>query len=427
MSEPGTAPGRDALLATKLHVPRLPPGFVARTRLTARLDEGLAGRMILVSAPAGFGKTALLAAWASGGPRPVAWQSLDEGDNDPARFWRHVAAALERARPGVSGRVGPLLGPPPPQSFDGVVIALLNELAERPAAKQALLVLDDYHLIGAPQVHAAVQFLVDHLPPGLRLVLVTRSDPPLRLGRLRARGELTDLRAAELRFTETEAAELLRATPAAGDLTGSSIETLTAKTEGWAAGLRLAGLSLQSHDDAEAFVAAFSGSHRYVLDYLAEEVLDSQDPRVRTFLLETSVLGRLSGDLCDAVTGRAGGQAMLERIERAGLFLLPLDEVRGWWRYHRLFADLLQARLAAEQPDRVPALHRAAATWHAEHGLADDAIRHALAAGELNQAADLVERHFDAVYFTGENATVQRWLSALPADLAPSRPRRVRW
>ena len=420
-----TAPGRDALLATKLHVPRLPPGFVARTRLTARLDEGLAGRMIQVCAPAGFGKTALLAAWASAGPRPVAWLSLDEGDNDPARFWRHVAAALERARPGVSGRVGPLLGPPPPQSFEGVVTALLNELTERPAAEQALLVLDDYHLIGAPRVHAAVQFLLDHLPPGLRLVLATRSDPPLRLGRLRARAKLTELRAADLRFTGQEAAALLRgaAGPAAPGLTGAAIEALTAKTEGWAAGLQLAGLSLRAHDDADAFVAAFSGTHRYVLDYLAEEALDRQDPQIRVFLLETSVLGRLSGDLCDAVTGRAGGQAMLERIERAGLFLLPLDEVRGWWRYHRLFADLLQARLAAEQPDRVPALHRAAAAWHAERGAADEAVRHALAAGELHQAADLVERHFDAVYFTGENATVQRWLSALPADLARSRPR----
>src|SRR6516164_3404584 len=422
MSEPGTAPGRDALLATKLHVPRLPPGFVVRPRLTARLDEGLAGRTILVCAPAGFGKTALLAAWASGGPRPVAWLSLDEGDNDPARFWRHVAAALERARPGIGGRVGPLLGPPPPQSFEGLVTALLNELAERPA-QQALLVLDDYHLIGAPQVHAAVQFLLDHLPPPLRLVLATRSDPPLRLGRLRARGELTELRAADLRFTEAEAAELLRATPAARDLTGAAIEALTAKTEGWAAGLHLAGLSLQAHDDADAFVAAFSGSHRYVLDYLAEEVLDSQDPQVRTFLLETSVLVRLSGDLCDAVTGRAGGQAMLERIERAGLFLVPLDEVRGWWRYHHLFADLLQARLAAEQPERVPALHRAAAAWHAERGLADDAIRHALAAGDPAWAARLIERNFDAVFLQGERATIRRWLAVLPAELTRSRPR----
>jgi LuxR family maltose regulon positive regulatory protein len=428
MSEPGAVPGRDALLATKLYVPRGPAGFVARPRLTVPLGDGLTGRLVLVCAPAGFGKTALLAAWASGGPRPVAWLSLDEGDNDPARFWRHVAAALDRVRPGVSGRVGPLLGPPPPQSFEGVVTALLNELAERPAAEQPLLVLDDYHLIAAPRVHAAVQFLLDHLPPGLRLVLATRSDPPLRLGRLRARGELTELRAADLRFTETEAAALLRGTPAGRGLTGAAVEALTAKTEGWAAGLTLAGLALaglspQSRDDTGAFVAAFSGSHRYVLDYLAEEVLDRQDPQVRTFLLETSVLGRLTADLCDAVTGQAGGQAMLERIERAGLFLLPLDEVRGWWRYHHLFADLLQARLAAERPDRIPALHRAAAAWHAEHGLADDAVRHALAAGELTQAADLAERHFDAVYFTGESATLQRWLSALPGGLTRSRPR----
>ena len=427
MTEPGDTLPRDALLATKLHLPRLPPGFVARPRLTARLDEGRARPLVLVCAPAGFGKTALLAAWASGGPRPVAWLSLDEGDNDPARFWRHVAAALDRARPGISARVGPLLGPAPPRSFEGVVTALVNELADRLAAEQALLVLDDYHLVAAQHVHKSVQFLLDHLPPGLRLVLAARSDPPLRLGRLRARGELTELRAADLRFTEAEAAVLLRgaAGPAAPGLTGTAIEALTAKTEGWAAGLHLAGLSLQSQDDADAFVAAFSGSHRYVLDYLAEEVLDGQDPHVRAFLLETSVLDRLTGDLCDAVTGRSGGQAMLERIERAGLFLLPLDEVRGWWRYHRLFSGLLQARLAAGQPERVPALHRAAAAWYAERGLADDAVRHALAAGEPAQAAELVERHFDAVYFTGENATVRRWLSALPADLARARPRLV--
>src|SRR5262245_43866360 len=416
---------RNALLATKLHVPRAQPGFVNRPRLTARLDEGLTGRLILVCAPAGYGKTELLAAWAAGGLGPVAWLSLDEGDNDPARFWRHVAAALERACPGISSRAGPLLGPPPPQSYEGVLTALVNELAHSPAAGQALLVLDDYHLISAQPVHAAVRFLIDHLPPGLRVVLATRSDPPLRLGRLRARGELTELRAGDLRFTEGEAAVLLRgaAGPAAPILTGAAIEALATRTEGWAAGLYLAGLSLQSQDDPDAFVAAFSGSHRYVLHYLAEEVLDRQDAQVRAFLLETSVLDRLSGDLCDAVTGRSGGQAMLERIERAGLFLLPLDEVGGWWRYHHLFADLLQARLRAEQPGRAVALHKAAAAWHAERGLADDAVQHAIAANEPEQAAELVERHFDAVYFTGENATLQRWLSSLPGQAAGSRPR----
>src|SRR5215475_6136184 len=424
MTEPGNARERDVLLAAKLHVPRPPPGFVARPQLAGRLDAGLSGRLILVCAPAGSGKTALLAAWASGGQWPVAWLSLDEGDNDPARFWRHVAAALERSRPGISGRIGPLLGSAP-QSFEGVVTALVNELADRPPAGRALLVLDDYHLIGAQQVHASVQFLLGHLPPGLHLVLATRSDPPLRLSRLRARGEFTELRAGDLRFTEAEAAALLRgaAGAAAPGLTGAAVEALTAKTEGWAAGLRLAGLSLQSQSDPAAFVAAFSGSHRYVLDYLAEEVLDRQDPRVREFLLETSVLDRLSGDLCDAVTGGSGGQAMLERIERAGLFLLPLDEVGGWWRYHHLFAGLLQGRLRAGQPGRAQALHRAAAAWHAQRGLADDAIRHAVAAGEPALAADLVEQHFDTAYFTGENATLQRWLSSLPAEGARPRPR----
>ncbi|HEX6451296.1 MAG TPA: LuxR C-terminal-related transcriptional regulator [Trebonia sp.] len=422
VSGSGQDSGPDVLLATKLHVPRPQPGFVARPRLTRRLDEGLAGRLILVCAPAGSGKTSLLAAWASGGTGPVAWLSLDEGDNDPARFWRHVAAALERVSPGIGGRAGPLLGPPPPRSFEGVVTALINELAGQPAAGQALLVLDDYHLVSSQPVHASVTFLLEHLPPGLRVVLATRSDPPLRLAWLRARRELTELRAEDLRFTPEEAAGLLRGTAAPG-LTGAAIEALTVKTEGWAAGLQLAGLSLQAHDDPEAFVAAFSGSHRFVLDYLAEEVLDRQDAEVRQFLLETSVLDRLTGDLCDAVTGRAGGQAMLERIERAGLFLVPLDEVRGWWRYHRLFADLLRARLQAGQPGQVAELHRRAAAWHAERGLADDAVRHAVAAGEHERAAGLIEQHFDAVYFTGENATLQQWLSALPADLARSRPR----
>src|SRR5215471_8690859 len=424
MSERGTARERDVLLATKLYVPHPPPGGAARPRLAAQLDEGRSRRMTLVCAPAGSGKTALLAAWASGGQWPVAWLSLDEGDNDPVRFWRYVGAALERARPGISGRIGPLLGSAP-RSFEGVVAVLVNELADRPAAGHSLLVLDDYHLIGARQVHAAVQFLLDHLPPGLRLVLAARSDPPLRLSRLRARGELAELRAGDLRFTEAEAAALLRsaAGAAAPGLTGSAIEALTAKTEGWAAGLRLAGLSLQSQSDADAFVAAFSGSHRYVLDYLAEEVLDTQDPRVREFLLETSVLDRLSGDLCDAVTGGSGGQAMLERIERAGLFLLPLDEVRSWWRYHHLFADLLQARLLAGQPGRAQALHRAAAAWHARRGLPDDAMRHAVAAGDYEQAADLAEQYFDALYYTGERATLQRWLSGLPDQAAGSRPR----
>jgi len=268
--------------------------------------------------------------------------------------------------------------------------------------------------------------LLEHRPPGLRLVLASRSDPPLALARLRGRGQLTELRAAELRFTADEAAALLRqgaAGPGAA-LPETAVAALAARTEGWAAGLQLAVLSLRGQPDAAGFVAAFTGSHRYVLDFLAEEVLEQQSDQVRTFLLETSVLERLSGELCDTVTGRTGSQALLEQVERAGLFLMPLDEVRGWWRYHHLFADLLRARLQAEQPGRAVLLHRNAAAWYAERGLADDAIRHAVAAGEMTWAARLIEQDFDMVYnVRGEGATIQRWFSALPADLVQSRPR----
>jgi LuxR family transcriptional regulator, maltose regulon positive regulatory protein len=414
--------GQNVLLATKLHVPRPPPGFVPRRRLVEALGEGLARGRVLVCAPAGSGKTALLADWARHGGRPVAWLSLDAGDNDPTRFWRHLVAAVGRARPGASGLAAPLLGTPASPSPEGLVTALINELADQPSDDEAVLVLDDYHLIDSQPVHGSVLFLVEHLPPGLRMVLSSRADPPLPLARLRARGQLAELRAADLRFTADEAAALLR--EAIGtDLPGQAVAALTARTEGWAAGLQLAGLSLRGQQDKAGFVAAFSGSHRYVLDYLTDEVLERQDEQVRGFLLETSVLERLTGELCEAVTGRADSQAMLEQVERAGLFLVPLDEVRGWWRYHHLFADLLRARLPQQQPGRVMELHRAAAGWHEEHGLADDALRHAAAAGETAWAARLIERYFDATYLQGQRATIQRWLATLPAELVSSRPR----
>ena len=392
--------------------------MVPRSRLTARLEGGLARGLVLVCGPAGYGKTVLLADWARRGELPAAWLSLDAGDNDPARFWHHAVAALDRARPGTGERVAPLLGPPAPSSFQGLVTALINDLA----ADQALLVLDDYHLIGAPQVHESLAFLVEHRPAGITVVLASRSDPPLPLARLRARGQLTEIREAELRFTPAEAAELLQ--HAASGLPDASVAALAARTEGWAAGLQLAALSLRGQHDAAAFVAAFTGSHRYVLDYLAEEVLERQDEQLRTFLLETSVLDRLSGPLCDAVTGRGGSQALLEEAERAGLFLIPLDELRGWWRYHHLFADLLRARLQQEQPGRTAQLHRNAAAWCQEHGLADDAIGHAAAAGETAWAARIIEQHFDLVHrIRGEAATIDRWLSVLPAEVVRSRPR----
>jgi LuxR family maltose regulon positive regulatory protein len=409
---------QDVLLATKLHVPRPQPGFVPRGRLVEALGEGLARGRVLVCAPAGFGKTALLADWARSGGRPVAWLGLDGGDSDPARFWRYVVAALDRARPGLAGRVGPL----PPGSVEGLVTALVNELAAGPGPDEVLLVLDDYHLVDSGPVHESVAFLLENLPPGLAVVMSGRADPPLPLARLRARGQLAELRAADLRFTPGEAAALLGVAAGPG-VPGTAVAALVARTEGWAAGLQLAGLSLRGRTDVAGFVAAFSGSHRFVLDYLADEVLDGQPGPVRAFLLETSVLERLTGELCDAVTGCVGGQAMLEQVERAGLFVVPLDEVRGWWRYHHLFADLLRARLQAEQPGRALALHRAAAAWCEEHDLADDAVRHALAAGDTAWAARLVERHVETLLGRSEGVTLRRWLSSLPAESVVNRPR----
>jgi len=410
------------LLATKLHVPCVYPGFVPRPRLVAALSAGLARGRVLVCAPAGFGKTTLLADWARADGRPVAWLSLDEGDNDPARFWRHAVAALDLARPGLAERVGPLLGPPPPRSFEGLVTALINEFATQPEADKVLFVLDDYHQVDSEPVHASVAFLLEHLPPALHPVLASRTDPPLPLARQRGRGQLAELRSAELRFTAQEAAALLVETAGPG-LPEAAVTALVNRTEGWAAGLQLAGLSLRGQPDAAGFVAAFTGSHRFVLDYLTDEVLERQDRRVREFLLETSVLDRLSGPLCDAVTGRTDSQAMLQQVERAGLFLVPLDQVRGWWRYHHLFSDLLRVRLQHDQPGRVRGLHRNAAAWSDEHDLADDAIRHALAAGDAAWAARLIERHVDALLFRNEQATLQRRLETLPAELVVSRPR----
>jgi LuxR family transcriptional regulator, maltose regulon positive regulatory protein len=408
-----------ALLATKLHVPRARPGLVPRTGLVDRITAGRGTELTVVCAPAGFGKTALLADWTRRSGQAVAWLSLDTADNDPARFWRHVAAAVGTVRTEIGERVAVLLRPPL-RSFDAVVTALVNELDAGP--DELALVLDDYHQIESQAVHESVGFLLEHLPAGLRLILASRSDPPLPLARFRARGQLTEVRAAELRFTRAEAAALLRRA-AGSDLPEHVVTALVARTEGWAAGLQLAALSLRGRPDVGGFVAAFTGSHRYVLDYLAEEVLDRQSPPVRGFLLETSVLDRVCASLCDAVTGRSDSQQLLEIIERANLFLVPLDEIRGWYRYHHLFADLLRIRLGQEQPERLPALHRAAAAWCSDRGLIDYAIRHALAAGDASWAADLVERHIAAILVRGEGATVTRWLAALPDNAVRSRPR----
>jgi LuxR family transcriptional regulator, maltose regulon positive regulatory protein len=411
------AAGRKLLLATKIRVPAPRPGWVSRPRLLERLRASSC-ELVLVCGPAGFGKSSLLADWVRRDERAVGWLSLDEGDNDPVRFWRHVAAALDGARAGLGASAGALVGSGR-AALDAVATALVNEFAEE--SEQVVLVVDDYHLVEAPEVHRSLEFLLEHLPPALRLVVASRTDPPLPLARMRVRGQLTEIRASALRFTVDEAAEMLRA--AVGDtLPDTVVAALGERTEGWVAGLQLAALSLRGRTDSAGFVAEFSGSHRYVLDYLTEEVLDRQPEELRTFLLETSVLERLSGPLCDAVLGRGGSQELLESVERANLFLLPLDSERRW--YHQLFTDMLRARLLAHRPGRVAELHRAAAAWYERKALADEAISHALAAGDFAWAARLVEEHFEEmVWRLAEGATLFGWLAALPPEVIHQRPR----
>jgi LuxR family maltose regulon positive regulatory protein len=426
MAEPPTAPldlaapgARDQLLATKVNLPRTRPDRLARSRLLQRLDEGLGRALMLVCTPAGFGKTTLLADWATSTTMPVAWLSLDPDDNDPARFWRYVAAALDRAGVPVAERVGSLSPQGGEASSHAVVTAVINELEAQP--DEVTLALDDYHVIESAPIHDGVAFLLHHLPPQLHLVIAGRSDPPLQLARLRAAGRLCELRAADLRFTPEETAAFLRDLWRL-DLAPEAVTVLENRTEGWAVGLQLAALSLRDVPDPDVFLDAFSGTHRFILDYLSEEVLERQPQPVRAFLLQTSVLERLRGPLCDAVTGTSEGQDMLEALERANLFLVPLDEERRWYRFHHLFADLLRASLQRSRPELVPELHRRAAQWCEQHGLIDDAIRHRLGSGDAPSAARLVEEHLDETLRRGEDVILQRWLSALPEEAVQAVP-----
>jgi LuxR family transcriptional regulator, maltose regulon positive regulatory protein len=411
----------DGLLATKLNSPHVRPGLIARPDLAERLDDATTYDLCLVCSPPGFGKTTLLAAWAAASHRPVAWLSLDADDDDPTRFWRYALAALDQALPGSGRRAAALLTRPGDVSTAGLVTALINDLAAHD--EPVVLVLDDYHVIGSREIHDGVAFLLGHLPPGLRLVIAGRADPPLPLADLRAHAQLAELRTADLRFTATEAAAFL------GDLWGltlpqDAVDALAERTEGWVAGLQLAALSLRHQPDPSAFVASFAGSHRFVLDYLSEEVLARQPAEMRDFLLTTSVLEQLSGPLCDAVTGRSDGQQMLEAAERANLFVVPLDEHRHWYRYHHLFADLLRARLGQDCPERVAELHHRAIGWYRANGLVTGAVHHALAAGDTNAAIRLIEATAEElIWWRSEGATLERWLAALPAGTLSRRPR----
>ncbi|KAE8763917.1 LuxR C-terminal-related transcriptional regulator [Georgenia thermotolerans] len=408
------------LLQTKFHVPRGRQELVARPRLTERLGEAGAPKLTLVSAPAGFGKTTLLTQWLAAAPAApsVAWLSLDVRDNDPAVFWTYVVAALQRAVDGIGAEALTLLRSA--QSTTETVLAtLLNDLDA--LQHDVVLVLDDYHVIDAREVHDGLAFLLEHLPPHVRVVLAGRADPPLPLARLRARGQLVEIRARDLRFTRDEAAAYLgRSTGLT--LAAGEVAVLDERTEGWIAALQLAALSLRDRDDVTGFVASFGGDDRYVVDYLVEEVLQRQPADVRDFLLRTSILGRLSGPLCDAVTGTAGGAARLAALERANLFLVPLDDHRRWYRYHHLFADVLHARLLAERPDDVPGLHRRASDWYERNGERAEAIRHALAGDDGGRAADLVELALPALRRLRQEATLRRWLEALPETEIRARP-----
>lgn len=420
------------ILATKLYIPPPRPAVVLRPRLIERLNAGLHGKMSLISAPAGFGKTTLVSEWVAVSrklpARPVAWLSLDEDDSDPARFLTYLVAALQTLLPSETEKSGPKLGDgalamlqsPQPPPVESILTALLNEIAAIP--DQFILVLDDYHLVDAQPVDEALTFLIQHLPPQMHLVIITREDPPLPLARLRARGQLTELRATDLRFTLSEATEFL--TQVMGlNLQAEDITALELRTEGWIAGLQMAALSMQGRADVANFVQAFTGSHRFVLDYLVEEVLHQQPEQVSAFLLQTAILDRLSAPLCDAVTGRSDeSKEMLAALERDNLFVIPLDDERQWYRYHHLFADVLQARLHETYPDQASVLHRRASAWYAQHDLPSDAIRHALAAGDFEGAAGLIELAWPAMDGLFQSATWLEWARALPDELVRARP-----
>ena len=417
------------MLATKLYIPSPRPHLVSRPRLIKRLNEGLYCKLTLISAPAGFGKTTLLSTWLADCKRPTAWLSLDERDNDPARFLTYLVAALQTIAPTLGKGVLGVLQSPQPPSTEALLTALLNDLTTISAP--FVLVLDDYHVLDAQPIDQALTFLLEHLPSLIHLVIATREDPSLPLARLRAQGHLTELRAADLRFTLAEAAEFLNDVMSL-HLEASDIARLSDRTEGWIAGLQLAALSLQGHHDASRFIQAFTGSHRFVLDYLVEEVLDQQPEHIQTFLLRTSILERLCGPLCDAVLRdlETPGQATLEYLERANLFLVPLDHERRWYRYHHLFAELLRQRLhqssassGAEEGNDVAELHLRASIWYEEQGLDLEAFQHAAAANDVERAARiLMEGKRIPMHLRSAMTTLLDWLASLPPTELHARP-----
>jgi LuxR family maltose regulon positive regulatory protein len=417
-----TKPGiqRDLLLLTKLHRPRPHSRLVSRPHLVDRLQQGMERTLTLISAPAGFGKTTLLAQWIEESKMPVSWLSLEPEDNDPVRFLTYLVVALQMQDPQLGVSVLELLKAAPSTPLERALAALTNDLLHQHAGDFALI-LDDYQVITDQSIHRALSFLLEHLPQQMHLVLSSRTDPPLSLARLRARGQLTEVRVAELRLSVDEAEVFLQEVMGL-ELSPDAVAALEHRTEGWVAGLQLAALSLEDKADVPAFLAGFSGSHRFILDYLSEEVLSRQPAPLQSFLLYTSILDRLTGSLCDTVTDQQGSREVLEVLERANLFLVSLDDERRWYRYHRLFADVLLSHLQHSQPAIVPELHRRASYWYRERGLIVEAVHHMLAAPDYERAAELIEEHAQTIAMAGQIQLVLGWLKKLPDSLVRTRP-----
>lgn len=412
------------ILQTKLYAPPSRPDLIDRPRLISQLNQGLHHKLTLISAPAGFGKSTLAGEWVSTCGIPTAWLSLDEADGELTRFLTYFVAALQTMAPGFGDQVMALTQSAQPPAADALLTLLLNELST--IQEKFVLVLDDYHVLESAAIDDALTFLLDYMPPQMHLAITTREDPSLPLASYRARGQMTELRAANLRFTTIEATEFLNQVVGL-TLSQEEVAALESRTEGWIAGLQMAALSMQGRKDIAGFIKAFTGSHRFVLDYLAEEVLQRQSDDMRSFLLNTAILERLSGPLCNAVTEREDSQEMLLALERGNLFVIPLDDERSWYRYHHLFADVLQARALDEQPERLPLLHLRASGWYAEQEQHTDAIRHAFASAAFERAAfehaaDLVELAWPALPKGIPPATWLGWVNALPADLTRARP-----
>jgi LuxR family transcriptional regulator, maltose regulon positive regulatory protein len=413
------------LLETKLYPPNLTPGtVVSRSRLLHKLDEAPLPRLVLISAPAGFGKSTLTGEWTAGLDCPRAWVTLEEQDNDPLQFWRYVLAALQQAFPEWQPVCRALLEAPQPASQMMAVTTLLNDLAHALEQRdRAILVLDDYQFITNPEIHAAVAYLIERLPPGMVVVIGSRVDPPLNLPRLRARRELREIRAADLRFSKQETADLLNDLLKL-HLSDDILAQLLNRTEGWIAGLQLAALSLQGHPDPQRFVSDFAGDDRYIADYLIEEVFRRRPEQIQDFLLRTSVLERLSGPLCDHLLGRHDSQGMLEALEATNLFLIPLDNRREWYRYHRLFADLLKLRLVdAVGEEQLAALHQRASDWFSREGRFEDAVWHSMRAGDHIKVIELLEEVGGLFFASSKLSTLLGWIAVLPTEQVRTRPR----